>query len=538
MYNVTLTESLFKAQTDTPFKPTTIAAVLREQAETRGDAMALRELLESGEIDREWTFAELLLDSEKLGRALASRHERGARIAIMAHNLPEWILMEMAAGLAGLTLVTVNPAFNARELRYVLDQSHAEAVYFVPAVRGNALGPVVDKACGDVPRVEHRILLTDHDALFDGHDSGELRDTVPEDIVQIQYTSGTTGFPKGALLHQKGLLQNSADIFHRWNAKPGESVILIVPLFHTAGCAIVACGSLMSGVTILLTPGYDPKMIVRVIERERPDLAGGVPTMLFGLIDEAENSGCDVASVKSLLCGGSMVAPELARKAHEVFGAPIQIVYGQTETSPGITYGWVDDSEADRTETIGQPLPHMDIAILSPDDGSVCPIGVQGEICCRGYNVMAGYNDNPEATAETIDNEGWLHTGDLGTMDARGYLKITGRVKEMIIRGGENLFPAEIENTMLEHPAIAEIAVVGVADEKWGELVACFMRLGEGEKPSPEDLKAFARERMAPHKTPTFWIWVEEWPLTGSGKIQKFAMAEAFERGEYDALMA
>jgi acyl-CoA synthetase (AMP-forming)/AMP-acid ligase II len=538
MYDVTLTQSLFEAQADTVFRPTTFAAVLREQAQARGDKPALRELLENGEIGREWSYAELLSDSEKLGRALASRHERGARIAIMAHNLPEWILMEMASALAGLTLVTVNPAFNARELHYVLEQSHAEAIYFVPIVRGHALGPIVDEACADLPRIQYRIMLTDHDALFDGHEVGNLRDTVPEDIVQIQYTSGTTGFPKGALLHQKGLLQNGSDIFHRWNAEAGESVILVVPLFHTAGCAIVVCGALTTGVSIILAPGYDPQLIVRAIERERPQLAGGVPTMLFGMIEEAERSGCDVTSVKALLCGGSMVAPELARKAHEVFGAPIQIIYGQTETSPGITYGWADDSEADQTETIGQPLPHMDIAILSPDDGSVCPIGAQGEICVRGYNVMAGYNDNPEATAETIDSEGWLHTGDLGTMNARGYLKITGRVKEMIIRGGENLFPAEIENMMLEHPAIAEIAVVGVADEKWGELVACFMRLGEGEKPSPEELKAFARERLAPHKTPAYWIWVEEWSLTGSGKIQKFAMAEAFERGEYQALTA
>lgn len=538
MYDVKLTQSLFKAQADTLFRPTTFTAVLREQAEARGDMPALRELLESGEIGREWSYAELFSDCEKLGRALASRHERGARIAIMAHNLPEWILMEMASALAGLTLVTVNPAFNARELHYVLQQSNAEAIYFVPIVRGRALGPVIDEACTDLPRVEYRILLTDHDVLFDGHEVGDLRDTVPEDIVQIQYTSGTTGFPKGALLHQKGVLQNGADIFHRWNAKAGESVILVVPLFHTAGCAITVCGALTNGVTLILAPGYDPQMIVRVIERERPQLAGGVPTMLFGMIEEAERSGCDVTSVKALLCGGSMVAPELARKAHEVFGAPIQIIYGQTETSPGITYGWADDSEADQTETIGQPLPHMDIAILSPDDGSVSPIGEQGEICCRGYNVMAGYNENPEATAETIDSEGWLHTGDLGTMDARGYLKITGRVKEMIIRGGENLFPAEIENMMLEHPSIAEIAVVGVADEKWGELVACFMRLGEGEKPSSEELKAFARERLAPHKTPTYWIWVDEWPLTGSGKIQKFALAEAFERGEYQALTA
>ncbi|MGH6729990.1 MAG: AMP-binding enzyme, partial [Sphingomicrobium sp.] len=206
---------------------------------------------------------------------------------------------------------------------------------------------------------------------------------------------------------------------------------------------------------------------------------------------------------------------------------------GQTETSPVITHAWRDDIEPDLSGTIGQPLPHMDVAILAMADKSVCPVGVQGEICCRGYHVMAGYNDNPEATAAAIDGDGWLHTGDLGTMDSRGYLKITGRVKDMIIRGGENLFPAEIENAMLEHEAVLEAAVVGIPDAKWGELVACFMRPRGTEKPEPAALKAFIRERLSPQKTPAFWIWVDQWPMTGSGKIQKFALRDAFVRGDY-----
>jgi len=456
----------------------------------------------------------------------------------MAHNLPEWILMECGAAMAGLTLVTVTPAFSARELGYVLGQSGSEAIYHAASVRGNALGPVVDAACEDHPEVRRRILLTDHEALFDGHDGGELREMRPGHIVQIQYTSGTTGFPRGALLHQKGLIQNARDVFRRSGSTADDSFLVMVPLFHTSGCAITVLGCFTTGATILLAPGFDPPMIVRVIEREKPTMTGGVPTMIFELIEEAEKTGRDVTSIRGITCGGAMVAPELARRAGKVFEAPIQILYGQTEASPGIAYGWPDDSEEDITGTIGQPLPHMDVAILEPGGGRVRATGEQGEICIRGYNVMAGYNYNPEATAETIDGEGWLRTGDLGTMDTRGYLKITGRVKEMIVRGGENLFPAEIENAMLEHPALAEVAVVGVPDEKWGELVACFMRAGDAEKPAPEALRAFIRERLAPHKTPAFWIWVEEWPMTGSGKIRKFAMAEAFARGEYQALTA
>ena len=535
MYQVHLTQSLFPAQSDTPYRPMTIADMLEEQAGAQGDAVALRELQGDGAIGREWSYADLRRDCERLGRALASRHDRGARIAIFANNMPEWIMVEMAAGLAGLTLVTVNPAFSARELRYVLEQSCAEAIYFVPMVRGNALGPVVEAACAELPSIRHRILITNHSALFEGEEHGELRPTSPDDIVQIQYTSGTTGFPKGALLKQAGLIQNGLDAVGRWGVAAGDQMLVMMPLFHTAGCGLLVLGGLANGATLLLAPGFDGEMIARVIDRERIDYVLGVPTMIVGLIDEAEKAGRDLTSLQSIMSGGAMVAPELVATARRLFGAPIQIVYGQTETSPGITVAWRDDSEADLSGTIGQPLPHMDVAILDTADQSVCAIAVQGEICCRGYHLMAGYNDNPEATTATIDADGWLHTGDLGTMDARGYLKITGRVKDMIIRGGENLFPAEIENVMLEHDAILEAAVVGIPDEKWGELVACFMRPRGVERPSPDELKHFIRERLSPQKTPAHWIWVDQWPLTGSGKIQKFALREAYLRGDHEA---
>ena len=538
MYKVSLDASYFPAQTDTEFRALTIAAMLREQAENAGSRIALREILDDGNLGRDWTYSELLEESERLGRALAYRHPRGARIAVFAANCPEWVLLELASALAGLTLTTVNPSLRPREVNYVLEQSKAEAVYFGEKARGTALRPIVEQACADLPAVEQIVLLTDHEALFDGADRGDLRETAPDDIVQIQYTSGTTGFPKGALLHQKGLIQNGVDLLRRWGARPGDLMLNMMPLFHTGGCAIMALGSLATGTTLLLPPGFDAVMLTRVIERERPHFFLGVPTMIVGLIEAAEKSGRDVTSVRSIMSGGAMVAPELARKARQVFGAPIQIIYGQTEASPGITYGWADDAEADLCGTIGQPLPHMDVSIRDTRDNAVCPIGEQGEICCRGYNVMTGYNDNTKATSETIDAEGWLHTGDLGRMDSRGYLTITGRVKDMIIRGGENLFPVEIENALLENEHILECAVVGVPDEKWGEQVACFMRAKGPHRPSPDALKAFMRERLSPQKTPAFWIWVDAWPLTGSGKIKKFALREAFQNREHEVLTA
>ena len=281
---------------------------------------------------------------------------------------------------------------------------------------------------------------------------------------------------------------------------------------------------------------FDPAMIAEVIERERTKFILGVPTMLVALIDEIRRSGRDVSSVRRIMSGGAMVAPQLCREAKEVLGAPIQIVYGQTETSPVLTQAWYDDTLEDLTETIGQPSAYTEISIRDAQHNRVVPIGEQGEICARAYSVMLGYNDNPEATAGAIDGDGWLHTGDLGRMDSRGYVKITGRVKEMIIRGGENLFPAEIENAMLEHDDIEEVAVVGVADEKWGEQVACFLRSSSDQALTAESLKQFIRERLSPQKSPTYWIRVDDWPLTGSGKIQKFKLREAFEAGEFTLL--
>lgn len=538
MYDVRLTESHFPAQSDTPYREMTIGQILREQAARLGDLKALRELLDDGEIGREWTFTELLADAEKMGRALASRHEKGARIGIFASNCPEWILIEFGAALAGLTLVTINPSFTAREVKYVLDQSGAEAIYYLPVVRGTPLKPIVDQACTDLPLAKHRIAIDDEAALLAGSDTGELRETEPFDIVQIQYTSGTTGFPKGVLLHQQGLLQSNHDVFRRIGVEQGESFVCPFPLFHTAGGAVSVLGCLTTGATLILVSNFDPAAIVKAIERERPQILGGVATMYVAIIEAARNMGADCSSIRRNVSGGAMVAPELVRAGREVFGAPILIIYGQTESSPGISHAWPTDSEEDLTRTIGQPLPHMEVSIRDTDDNSTCPIGDQGEICVRGYHVMAGYNNNPEATAEAIDSDGWLHTGDLGTMDGRGYLKITGRVKEMIIRGGENLFPAEIESAMLEHPMVAEVAVAGVADEKWGELVACFMRSAQGEKPTVSELRGFIRERLSPQKTPAYWVWVTEWPMTGSGKIQKFELAKAFERGEYQDRMA
>lgn len=533
MYNVDLTESYFPAQEGPDLPPMTVGDMLRASAGKWPNQMALQELSITGDHGRSWTYAELLKDSERLARALATRHVEGARIAVYAHNIPEWILIEMACGLAGVTLVTVNPAFQPRELDYVLTQSGAEAIYYVEEHRGNPMKEIVAQVCAGRDEIKHKIVLTDHDAMFEGENTGELRSPKPSDAVQIQYTSGTTGFPKGALLHHNGLVRNAADAIARGGLEPGDKIVHHMPLFHTTGCAVMVLGVLSAGGTMLLVPVFDPVMIVKVISRERVRSVVGVATMIVAMIAVVEQTGMDVSSVERVMSGGAMVPPELCRRSQKVLGAPIQIIYGQTECSPVVTSAWFDDTLEDQTQTIGQPLPRVEVAILDPNTNEVTPVGVQGEICVRGYLVMTEYNDNPEATAAAIDKDRWLHTGDLGSMDSRGYVKITGRVKEMIIRGGENLFPVEIENALLEHSDIEEVAVVGVPDETWGEQVVCFMRSGSGNEPDGVALKAFVRERLSPQKTPAFWVWVKEWPLTGSGKIQKFKLRDMYVAGEF-----
>jgi fatty-acyl-CoA synthase len=533
MYRVSLTESYFPAVREAAVEMVTIGDLLRRRAVAHAGTIALKEVGYDAAIVRTWTYADLLHDAERLGRALASRHAPGARIAVYANNLPEWVLLEFGSAMAGLVLVTVNPAYQKRELKYVLEQSRSEAIYYVEEFRGSRMKAIADEACAELPAVKHRILLTDHAALFDGEDRGVLPEVAPGDVTQIQYTSGTTGFPKGALLHHHGLVQNARDVMARFGLGAGDVFMHMMPLFHTTGCAMIVLGSIGAGATMLLAPVFDPAMIVKVIERERPGFLLGVPTMLVALVDEAVRSGRDVSSFRRIMSGGAMVAPELVNRVKAAFGPTVEILYGQTETSPVITMVWKDDALADLTGTIGQPLPNMDVAILDPTTGAVLPIGEQGEICTRGYHVMTGYNDNPEATAKAIDADGWLHTGDLGRMDERGYVRITGRVKEMIIRGGENLFPAEIENAMLEHEDVGEVAVVGVPCPVYGEQVACFMRAKGSRRPDPAELKAFIRERLSPQKTPKHWIWVDQWPMTGSGKIQKFKLAEQFAAGEH-----
>ena len=534
MYQVELTESYFPAQADDVILETTVGGVLRAQAALTPDAQALIEADMGGDLKRRWTYAQLLADSERLARALLSHYRPGERVAVWAPNIPEWVLLEYAAGLAGLTQVTANPAYRPRELQYVLEQSGSVGLFMVGDYRGNPMAQIAAEVVGDLPAIREVVDMEDHAALFSGEGAEvDFPDVSPGDPVQIQYTSGTTGFPKGVVLHHRGITNNARIAYARLGVQQGERTLNYMPMFHTSGCGMGILGAVQFGCVMILAKLFDPGRMLDIIAAERVNVMVGVPTMLVALLEAQSGRPRDVSSVRISGSGGSMVPPELVRQVRATFDCEFQTVFGQTETSPLLTQCRSTDSLKDLCETVGQALPQTELSIRDPQSNTVVPIGQVGEICARGYGLMLGYNDNPEATAATIDADGWLHTGDLGTMDARGYLKITGRVKEMIIRGGENLFPAEIENTLLEHPDVAEVAVVGAPDDRWGEIVICFVRLSAGATLNQQALVAHCRERISPQKTPAHWFEVTEWPLTGSGKIKKFELRDRFVAGEF-----
>jgi fatty-acyl-CoA synthase len=536
MYQVELSSSHFPAQADTPVLDTTVGGILRTQAAATPAAEALVEADLEGQLRRRWTYAELLADAERLARALLSRYRPGERVAVWAPNVPEWVLLEYAAGLAGLTLVTANPAYRPRELKYVLEQSRSAGLFMVAEYRGNPMAEVAAQVAADVPALREVVDVDDHAALFAGEAASRaLPDVAQGDPAQIQYTSGTTGFPKGAVLHHRGVTNNARFYGLRAGLRPGDTMINYMPLFHTAGCGMTTLGAAQFGCRMILAKLFDPPRILDLMEAESVQVMLGVPTMLVALAEAQAAKPRDLSAVRLTVSGGSMVPPELIRRARTLFGGAFQTVYGQTESSPLLTQICSDDSFEDMCETVGQAVPQVELSIRDPRTNAVAPVGAIGEICARGYAVMLGYNDNPDATAAAIDADGWLHTGDLGTMDSRGYVRITGRVKEMIIRGGENLFPAEIENVLLEHPDVAEVAVVGAPDERWGEIVVCFLRLAAGATLDRDALVAHCRARISPQKTPARWIEVAEWPLTGSGKIQKFILRDRFVAGEFEA---
>jgi fatty-acyl-CoA synthase len=335
------------------------------------------------------------------------------------------------------------------------------------------------------------------------------------------------------MLRHGAIINNARLWADRVEIPDGVGMLMPMPLFHTAGCVMGVLGALDRRAKAVLMPLFDPALFLQLIEVEKPWYAGGVPTMLIAAMEHPDASHRDLSSLKSVVSGGSQVPETLVRRVEDTLGVDFTIIYGQTECSPVLTHTSPSDSSEDKGQTVGKPLPHTEIRIVDPSSLETMPIGAPGELWARGYFAMLGYFDMPEATVKTVTSDGWIRTGDLAVMDERGYCRIVGRCKDMIIRGGENLFPAEIEGVLYAHPAVAEAAVVGLPDDHWGEVVGAFIRPHDAA-PTIAQLRAHMRAHLSPQKTPTKWYTVDGFPLTGSGKIQKFALREAWEKGCYD----
>ncbi len=531
MIEAPLSESCVAADESSPVLETTVASILRDAAARAPDNVALVEGTPGG--GRRWTYAELLRDAETIAGALTARFEKGERVAVWAPNIPEWVLLEYGAALAGVVLVTVNPSFQAKELEYVLGQSRSSGIFYTPAFRGNPMHEHLQQVVGDLPELREIVSLDEFDAfLASADDDAELPEVQPGDPAQIQYTSGTTGFPKGAYLHHRGITNNARFFAERLRIDPRSVYINPFPLFHTAGCVLAVLGSCQAHAKLVNLVQFEPGLMLELAESERATHLLGVPTVLIALMEHPSFSEVDLSTVRTVCSGGATVPADLVRRIETTLGVDLSIIYGQTETSPGVTLMRLDDSNEDKASTLGPVLPQTEIKVIDPETGKTQPIGIEGELCVRGYLVMLGYFEMPEMTAETIDDDGWLCTGDLVSMDERGYTTITGRLKDMIIRGGENIYPREIEELLFEHPKVADAVVVGLPDAKWGEVVGAFVRDADPGDPAADvELHSYCRDHLSPQKTPSVWVRVEEFPLTPSGKIKKFVAARAVGEG-------
>jgi fatty-acyl-CoA synthase len=529
-----LTNSYWTADKSEALLDLTVGGLLRRVASEVPDRLALIDGSPDHSGRRGWTYTELLDTAERTARALLTRFQPGDRIAVWSPNCPEWMLLQHGVSLAGMVLVTVNPAYRSRELRSILEQSRATAIFFAGSYRGYDLGAAVEEISAELPHLTESISFSDWDPFVDSGDRAvTLPAVTPDQPAQIQYTSGTTGFPKGAILHHRGVVNASRLVAIGSGFEDGGVWINAMPMFHIGGGTLTELGTIALRGTYVLMPGFDAGLILELIETYRGTITLAVPTMLIGMLDHPDAATRDLTSLRTVMSGAAVVPAELVRRVKEAFDCQFSIVFGQTELHGVICQTQLDDSPEDQSETIGRPLPQVEVKITDVLTGEVLPVGEQGEICARGYQTMLGYFQMPAETKAALKKDGWLHTGDLGSMDDRGYLRISGRLKDMIIRGGENIYPREIEDLLFSHPDVSEVAVVGVPDEKWGERVAAVIKPADAQHPpTPDALRAYCREHLAKYKTPADWFFVAEQPFTASGKIQKFLLREDIEAGK------
>lgn len=519
---------------DQELHETTLGDLLRGLAADVPERTALVEA-PPGEPGRRWTYRELLASAEGVARWLLQSFEPGERVAVWAPNSAEWVLLQHGAAMAGLVLVTVNPAYQRDELKYVLSASRAAGIFHAGAHRGVDMDEVVATLRTELPLLRAAWSLKDwHKFPFTAAGASRALPSVkPTDMIQIQFTSGTTGKPKGACLHHRGVINAARFASRRAGFPDGGTWLSAMPLFHVGGCAGSELGAMTARGTFVMQTAFDAGETLALIEREGVNHLHAVPTMLVSMLEHPRLADTDLSTLSTVMSGGSPVPATLVRRIRETFGCRFTITFGQTELNGVICQTYPDDEPELQATTIGQPAPQMEVKIADPSTGDVRPLGVPGEIWARGYQTMLGYFNPPAGSDTALSADGWLRTGDQASMDENGYLRITGRLKDCVIRGGENIYPREVEDVLLAHPLVQQASVVGVPDARWGEAVAAVLRFKPGAAPPPTlELHHHCRAHLAPYKTPTQWFFVDEYPSTSSGKVQKFALRDRIVSGE------
>jgi len=503
-----------------------------------------------------YDFSQLDWIARKIARGLLSIGVNpGDRVAVWAPNIPEWVVLQFALAKIGAVLVTVNTSLRAAEIEFLLKQSetstlvtvarvrdvdYVETIYdVVPELRTSEEGALISPKFPFLKNVvyigdEHPAGMIRYDSLLDRSEAVSeetlnncVADQTLDTVINMQYTSGTTGFPKGVMLTNRNILNNGYWMAEALALTPRDKLCVPVPFFHCFGCVIAVLGAYTHAAALVPLETFDPLRALQLIERERCTTLYGVPTMFISELDQLDYHNFDMSSLRTGIMAGALCPEPLMRKAIERMNlTELSIAYGLTEASPGITMTPRLDSVELRTQTVGVALPEVEVKIVDPATGEECETGAAGELCCRGYNVMTGYYNNPSATAAAIDADRWLHTGDQATMDANGYVRITGRIKELIIRGGENIAPKEIEDLLRTYPKIADVYVYGMPDDRVGEEVAAAIKLKPGESSTLEEIRQFCDGRIARFKIPRMVRFVDSFPMTASGKIQKFKLRE------------
>ena len=480
---------------------------------------------------------------------------KGDNISIWAYNVPEWVILQFASAKIGAILVTVNTSYKSAELEYILSQSDSTTLFMVGSFKDTdyvaTLNEVVPELAAGTPgELQASKLPCLKNVVFIGEETPagmlnferimELGNEVTDaglaaveatldchDTINMQYTSGTTGFPKGVMLTHYNVVNNGFNIGECMKLTEHDRLCIPVPFFHCFGCVLGVMACVTHGTAMVPVEVFDPLKVLQTIEQERCTGVHGVPTMFIAELEHPEFSRFDLSSLRTGIMAGSNCPIEVMKKViSQMHAAEITIAYGQTEASPVITQTRTDDAIELRVATVGRALPDVEVKIVDIESGATLPPGKQGELCTRGYLVMKGYYKMPEETARAIDADGWLHTGDLAIMDENGYCKITGRIKNMIIRGGENIYPREIEEFLYTHPKISDIQVYGVPDRKYGEQVMAAVILKKGQTMTEEEVREFCHGRIANYKIPRYVKFVESYPMTASGKIQKFKMRD------------